>query len=211
MSDPTYRVRRANVDDVAQLGPLLKATLLPAAELEKRFTEFQVVEDQEGKLVGALGMQIAGKHGNIHSESYTDFGLSDQLRPMLWERLQNVATNHGLVRLWTEETAPFWKQAGFRVGDEQSVKVFPSAFGSVDRPWLTLKLKEDVDNLVSLDKEFARFMEAEKARTEEMFAQAKMLKGIAWVVAIVFALFVLGASFYMFRQMRAGTTLQQSR
>src|SRR5215207_10160375 len=166
MTDPNYRVRRATVDDLQQLGRLLMATLLPAAELEKRFTEFQVVENGEGKLIGALGLQRSGKHGNLHSESYLDFGLADRLRPMLWERMQNVAQNHGLVRIWTLETAPFWKQAGLQSIAEESRKTFPPQFGSPDGPWLTLKLKDDLETVVSLDKEFAQFMESEKARTE---------------------------------------------
>lgn len=202
MNAADFKIRRATVEDLGVLGPLLQATHLPAAVLEKRFTEFQVAEDPEGRLVGALGIQIAGKHGKIHSESYSDFALADTLRPALWEKIQTVAQTQSLVRLWTIETAPFWKQTGFEPVAQELRQKLPAAFGDTKAEWLTLKLKEDVETVLSLDKEFALFIESEKARTEEMLAQAKVLRGFAYLLAIVLFLFVLGASLYLFKQHR---------
>ncbi|MFN7138473.1 MAG: hypothetical protein ACK4UN_03950 [Limisphaerales bacterium] len=201
MTATDYKVRRATTDDLAQLNELWRATLLPAELLEKRFTEFQVVEAKDGTLVGAIGLQIHQKYGNIHSETYLDFGRADTLRPMLWDRLQNVAQNHGLVRLWTQETAPFWKQHGFEAHDETAEKKFPETFGSLDGKWLTLKLKEELESLLSVDKEFELFMQSEKARTQQMFEQAKSLKVLTYLLAIGLLLFVLAASFLVIRQM----------
>jgi N-acetylglutamate synthase-like GNAT family acetyltransferase len=200
MNATNYRVRRATVDDMGQLGPLLKATLLPSNELERRFTEFQVVEDGKGQLIGALGLQVVHKHGKVHSESYSDFGMSDRLRPLLWERIQKVASNHGLIRLWTQETAPFWKHEGFAPAVEENKALLPEPMGNKGADWLTLKLRDDPETVLSLDKEFAVFMEAEKARTEEMYSQAKFLKGIAYFLAIGLLLFVLGGAFMLFRK-----------
>lgn len=203
MNDSQFKVRRATVDDLPQLSQLLSASLLPTGVLEKRFTEFQVVENPDGALLAALGLQIAGRHGKVHSESFSDFALTDTLRPMLWERLQSVATNHQLVRLWTRETAPFWKQSAGFVAAEADVRTkIPAAFGPANEPWLTLKLKEDLETVLSADKEFAMFMESEKARTEEVFAHAKMLKGFAYVLAIILFLFVVAASVYVFKASR---------
>src|SRR5947207_1815499 len=108
-----YQVRRATVDDLPQLIVLRKAAHLPATDLEKRFTEFQVVENAEGKLAAAIGLQISQQQGLLHSEMVLDFSLADKLRPRLWERVEKVAANHGLFRVWTQETAPYWKQTGF--------------------------------------------------------------------------------------------------
>src|SRR5437773_781501 len=108
MSQPEYRVRRATLDDVKTLSALWQTMRFPSGELEKRVTEFQVAESTDGKLLGALGLQIAGRQGRLHSEAFSDFALADTLRPLLWERLQAVASNHGLVRLWTQERTPFW-------------------------------------------------------------------------------------------------------
>src|SRR5271154_1485404 len=109
-----YRTRRATVDDLAQLAVLWRAAQMPVAELEKQFTDFQVAEDDQGKVAAAIGLHIDGSSGRGHSETFADFGLTDTLRPALWARLQVVAQNHGLFRLWTEEDAPWWKKdAGF--------------------------------------------------------------------------------------------------
>ena len=112
MSSPPYRVRRATLDDIGQLSALWQSMHLAADGLSKRVTEFQVAESAEGKLLGAVGLQIAERQGRVHSEAFTDFSLAEQLRPLLWERLHAVATNHGLLRLWTQEQAPFWNHCG---------------------------------------------------------------------------------------------------
>jgi len=200
MTATDYKVRRAIVDDVPQLVELLKATCLPAETLEKRFTEFQVVETGEGVLIGAIGLQIIGKHGELHSETYQDFSLADSLRPLLWGRLQHVAQNHGLVRLWTRETAPFWKQNGFETPDEAALEKFPEPLGEPDSKWLTLKLKEELETILSLEKEFAMFMEAEKNRTQQMFDHARTLKLVSYGLAAVLLLFVIISSILLLRQ-----------
>ena len=79
----SYRTRRATVDDLAQLAELWQAAHLPAAELEKQFTDFQVAEDEQGKLAAAIGLHIEGGHGRVHSETFADFALTDALRPAL--------------------------------------------------------------------------------------------------------------------------------
>jgi len=63
-------VRRATLDDLPQLMDLWKLEKLPAEVLEKRFTEFQLVADSRGKIVGALGMQMVENQGKLHSELF---------------------------------------------------------------------------------------------------------------------------------------------
>src|SRR5688572_24083219 len=101
-----YRVRRATLDDISQLTALWKSMDFPVEELAKRITDFQIAEGPDGKVLGALGLQIAERQGRIHSECFTDFALAEQLRPLLWDRVHSVAINHGLLRLWTQEQAP---------------------------------------------------------------------------------------------------------
>jgi N-acetylglutamate synthase-like GNAT family acetyltransferase len=205
MNTTGFRVRRATVDDLEQLGPLLRATQLPAADLEKRFTEFQVVEGTGGKLVGALGLQIAQKQGRLHSESFLDFGEADILRPLLWERLQAVAKNHGLVRLWTDETAPFWKQAGLESPSDEIKGKLPPIFADPKRVWLTIKLKEDIEASLSMDKEFTVFMQSEKARTEELLSQAKTFRFVAYLLGVLLFLFSLSMlGYWMMKKKQSG-------
>src|SRR5580765_4052452 len=112
MTLSNYRVRRATLDDLGQLMTLWQSMHLPADDLAKRITEFQLAESADQKILGAVGLQITDRQGRLHSEGFTDFALADELRPALWERLHSVATNHGLVRLWTAEEAPFWSRCG---------------------------------------------------------------------------------------------------
>ena len=83
-------------------------------DLEKRLTEFQVVENSDGEVVGAIGFQIIRSAALLHSEGYSDFSVADAARNLFWERIQTLASNHGIFRLWTQERSPFWKSFGFQ-------------------------------------------------------------------------------------------------
>ena len=200
MSSGNYRVRRATLDDIEQLNVLWNAMHFPAADLAKRTTEFQVTEDAEGKLVAAVGLQLAQKQGRIHSEAFLDFSLADRVRPLMWERVQSVATNHGLLRLWTQEQSPFWKQAGLVKADAEALEKLPAMWRVASSEWLTLKLRDDPENAISVDKEFALFMESEKQRTQRAFQHARVLKLVATLIAIALLLLVLGGAVYLFQK-----------
>ncbi|MEO6036243.1 MAG: hypothetical protein ABIQ35_13385 [Verrucomicrobiota bacterium] len=200
MNPSGYKVRRATTDDVAELLSLWKSAHLPAEELDKRFTEFQIVQGAEGKLLGATGLKIAGSEGKLHSEAFFDFGLTDPLRPLLWERIQSVATNHGLFRLWTEEPAPFWKkECGFIPPSGETLAKYPVQFGKADARLLVLQLKDDRAAPSSLDAEFALFKAEEKERSEKMFRQARLFKGVAIGLSVVLFVFVAIGLMYLFR------------
>ena len=196
----SFTVRRATLDDLEKLTELWKSMRFPVEDLSKRVTEFQVAENAEGKLLGAVGLQIAERQGRIHSEGFTDFSLAEQLRPMLWDRVNAVATNHGLLRLWTKEDAPFWNRCGLVKADAEVLAKLPAIWRGEPQGWLTLKLKDDVETLLSVEKEFALFMQTEKQRTERAFQQAKVLKAIATLVAIVLLGLVIIGAFLVVRR-----------
>jgi len=200
MSASNFRVRRATLDDLSQLTALWKSMHFPVDDLGKRVTEFQVAEAADGKLVGAVGLQMAEKQGRIHSEGFTDFSLADQLRPLLWERVHAVATNHGLLRLWTQEQAPFWNHCGLAKADAESLAKLPLNWRGPTSNWLTLKLRDDIETMTSLDKEFAMFMESEKQRTARAFQHARVLKMIATIIAVAILILVMAGAFYMLRR-----------
>jgi len=185
MTSPNYRVRRATLDDIGPLTSLWQSMKLPAEDLARRITEFQVAEGPEGQVLGAVGLQITTRQGRIHSEGFTDFALAEQLRPLLWDRIHSVATNHGLLRLWTQEQAPFWNHCGLLKPDPEAFEKLPPVWRNTERNWLTLKLREDVAEVISADQEFALFMQAEKARTERAFRHARILKAIATLIALI--------------------------
>lgn len=194
MNSPVYRVRRATVDDLEGLRGLWRAMHLPDTGLERRVTEFQVVESEDGRLHGALGLEITGRQGRLHGEVFLDFALADHLRGLLWQRMQMLAQNHMLARLWTQETAPFWKQTGFQAADEAALKKLPEAWGGDPARMLTLALRDEEALEKALEGTFELLKEQERQRTEKMLRRGRKLKFIATMLAVVLALFVVVTS-----------------
>jgi N-acetylglutamate synthase-like GNAT family acetyltransferase len=199
MSSATFRVRRATLDDLPILRPLWDEMRLNTADLERRLTEFQVVEDATGRVSGGIGFQITERHARIHSEAFSDFSIVDAARPLIWERIKALCLNHGIARLWTREDAPFWKQNGFVRADQESLKRLPVEWSEGGTEWMTLSLKDE-DSIVSLEKELALFMESEKQRTAHAFKQARTLKTIATFIALIFGIFVIATLFVVMRK-----------
>ena len=195
-----YHVRRATLDDLGELQKLWSFMRFEADALAKRTTEFQVAEDLNNNIVGAVGLQILQKQGLIHSEAFIDFSQADPVRPQFWERIKTLANNLGVVRLWTLENSSFWKSCGLEKADATAMEKLPATWRELGSEWLTLKLKEDVDELLSADAELALFMEAERRRSEKTVAHARLVKGIATGIAILLLIGVVVASFYLLRR-----------
>jgi N-acetylglutamate synthase-like GNAT family acetyltransferase len=203
MTASNYRVRRATLDDLPALKELWAGMHLAADDLERRLTEFQVIEGADGQFVGALGVQISRPHAWLHSEAYRDFSVADQVRPALFERIQSLASNHGVFRLWTQDQSPFWTLQGFQPADADALKKLPPAWSNHGPNWFTLQLKNE-EAIISVEKELAMFMAAEKARTARAMGQARALKVIATFVALVFAMLLFGAALYLWKKNSAG-------
>src|SRR5580658_7176193 len=199
-----YKARRATTEDLEQLKTVWAAAGLPAGDLEKQFTDFQVVESADGRVLGAIGLQIEGAHGKVHSEAFADFGLTDTLRPLLWARLENMARSHGLFRLWTLETAPFWKKdAGF---SSSGSVLPPEVFGPPNAPWLALRLKDESADPDLIEAQFNLFREAERAKREKLLSRAAALKMFGTAIAVVLFLLAM-VMLIMFVRKRAQISL----
>jgi len=195
-----FTVRRATIEDQPGLAALWTAMKYPTQELERRLTEFQLAVGADDQLAGAVGLQLQGKHARIHSEAFADFSQADTLRDVLWQRLQSVATNHGLVRLWTTEDAPFWSRSGLKPATPEEQEKLPAPWRQPGARWLTLKLREDVEEVVNLDKEFALFMESERERSRQVMGQAKTLKLLATLLSVALFLAVIILGFILLRR-----------
>lgn len=188
------------MDDLPQLAGLWASAKLPAEELEKQFTDFQVAEDAEGKLAAAIALHVDGSHGKVHSEAFVDFALTDALRPALWERVQIVAQNHGLFRLWTAETAPWWKKdAGFSTPPDEILQKLPETYGPRHAAWLTLRLKDEGADPALLEKQIAMFKEAERIRLEKIIYRGKVIRIIGTLISALLLVFALAVLFYVLK------------
>jgi N-acetylglutamate synthase-like GNAT family acetyltransferase len=181
---PQLLIRRATVDDLPALRSLWTAAHWPAAELENRLTEFQVVE-AGGTFAGALGLQILRHHALLHSEDYADFAVADAARELFWERVQKLAANHGVFRVWTQETSPFWTHWGFQPAGAEILERLPDEWKNLEGRWLTLELKNEDAINHALKNQFGSFMDAEKKQTAQVAAQAQTLKTVITVAGFV--------------------------
>jgi N-acetylglutamate synthase-like GNAT family acetyltransferase len=182
---PQLHIRRATVDDLPALQSLWLATHLPADKLKDRRTEFQIVE-ADGKFAGAIGVQIVRQHARLHSEDYADFAVADAARELFWERIQKIAANHGVFRVWMLEDSPFWTRWGFQPASAETLARLPDEWknpegrlGAPERSkgrWLTLELKNEDAINAALQNQFAGFMEAEKKSTAHIAERARRLK-----------------------------------
>ena len=198
MNPTQLSVRRATVDDLAALKKIWETMRFPADDLEKRLTEFQIVENAGGEIIGAIGIHIIRQHTLLHSEGYADFSLADAARNLFWIRIQTLASNHGVFRLWTQERSPFWKSFGFQPPAAEVLARLPVEWkNEFDGGWLTFQLKDEAVITAALEKEFAQFMAAEKRDTDRVAEQARTLKTIITVIGFVIGILSFGVAIYL--------------
>lgn len=190
-------IRRATVDDLPQLIELWKQEQLPWQELEKKFTEFQVAVDAQGVIWGALGIQKARHQGHLHSEVFRQWDLADALRERFWERIETLSHNHSLTMLWTQLNSPFWHGYGFHPPTAEYLERFPREFGDQGGRWTVLSLRSEPVQTVNLETEFQHFAQAERHRTETALEQARWLKRLATILALLLFLGVLAGMGYL--------------
>jgi N-acetylglutamate synthase-like GNAT family acetyltransferase len=199
-----YQVRRATVEDLAELCRLWEEADLPVADLKERFREFQVVCDQVGLFLGSVGLSLDGNQGLIHSEVFANPVHEDEYRDPLWERITSLARNHGLVRLWTQEDAPFWHQIGFKPPTAQQLQRLPPSASKSQGKWLCLSLKDEAAVQKAVEQEFAIFMMQQKEETQCIMRRARFIKYVASIVVLVIAGVILTlAGIAFFRRSRA--------
>lgn len=199
MSSQTLRIRRATVDDRAPLKLLWASMRLSPDELEKRLTEFQVVENSEGAVLGAVGIQFSGQHALLHNEGYFDFGVADAARHLFWDRIQTLAANHGVFRIWTQERSPFWKNYGFQPPSAEVLERLPAGWkNEFDGGWLTLQLKNEAVITAAFEKQFAGFKEAEKKSIERVSEKVQTFKTIVTVLGFAIGIVCFAVAAYLF-------------
>jgi N-acetylglutamate synthase-like GNAT family acetyltransferase len=192
VNEPQYNLRRATVDDLPGLKILWERSRLQVLDLEKRLTDFQLVVSGADDLIGAIGLHIEGKQGHVHSEAFAQPEQDANFREHVWERIQVLARNHGLVRLWTREAAPFWQQqAGFAEVSAELLGKLPASFGDAPGRWLMLRLREENLAVLTLEREFELFQVSQKQETEKLMQLGRTLKFIT-VVLLGVALLIGG-------------------
>jgi N-acetylglutamate synthase-like GNAT family acetyltransferase len=199
MSEADFQVRRATLDDLPRLRELWQLAGCAAAHYERRFTDFQVALTSDQQLAGCIGLQIAAHQGRIHCLASNPAFSEEEIRIVLWQRVQALCRNHGLVRLWTQEQSLFWRSSGFQEATDESLQKFPSPFGVADGSWLTLQLMGESHPGLAMDQQFELFKMAQLELTEKAFRQARIVKGIAWLIFAAALIGILLLALRVFR------------
>jgi N-acetylglutamate synthase-like GNAT family acetyltransferase len=205
VSVANFQVRRATVDDLVMLRRLWRLSGLPAGVLERRIGECQVVETAEGEVLGAVGLQVEGRHGLIHSEAYARPEIKDELRMRLWERIQTMARARDLLRLWVAEPGGmFWLEKGFEPAASQVIEQLPQALKPKSPGvGLTLKLQEERQIPKELQEQLALLQVAREGR-EQGQAKIRLLRAFAGLVVVVLCVIVVVAAYLAMRLAQHG-------
>ena len=195
---PGLRVRRATVDDLAALRTIWASMRLPADELEKRLKEFQVVEGSDENVLGAVGIQFSKQHALFYGEGFSDFSIADAARELFWRRFEALAANHGIFRIWTQETSPFWTRWGFQPASAEILSRLPEEWKASEGKWFTLELKNEEAVTTALEHKFAGFMDAEKKQTAHVAEKARTLKTVITIVGFAIGISCIGIAIYLF-------------
>lgn len=184
-----FQVRRATVDDLPQLRDLWQMEGFAVEDLEKQLTEHQVAHTPEGVVVAVIGFQTTEGQGRLHSEAIGWPDQADDLRTLLWRRIEGMARSLGVSRVWTTLEAPFWKSVGFKRLHEPLNLAPPAAWPAAPGPWLVFPLRgEGGDDEIA--KHLAVLKAMSQAEHEQLMERAKWMKWIAMaLMAAVFAAF----------------------
>jgi N-acetylglutamate synthase-like GNAT family acetyltransferase len=197
---PALSARRATVEDLPALQALWQQAGLPWLELERYVTEFQVVPAEvDGTLLGAVGLLVEGNDALLHTEAVAVTGAeqADELRATLWRRVQIVARNQGVQRLWTQEDADYWQASGFSKAAPATVAGATATFVDKSAEWRICELIDPDKAKHLVDEQMAIWQAARAQEAEALQDTIRVFRTTAFGVAIMVTLVALGMLFYI--------------
>ena len=187
MQDDKLITRRATVDDLPQLITLWMDAHLPADVFEKRLTEFHIVEDPLTKrILAAIGLHSQESAVMLHSEVFGDPANEDLYRDMLWPRFKTLARSLGASRIWTQETASFWRREGFRLADEEVLKKRPHfPDGEEHLPWCFMQIfdEEKIEQAMG-EHRYDDLLQMQRDESDAYAQQMKVLRNVIITLGI---------------------------
>ncbi len=195
---PALSARRATVEDLPALQALWQQADLPWMELERFATEFQVVP-AEGTdvLLAAIGLLVEGSDALLHTEAVADPGLADELRATLWTRVQIVARNQGVQRIWTQEDADYWRASGFSKPSSTMLAEATATFVDKSAEWQVFELLDPDKAKHLVDEQMAIWEAARAQEAEELQDKIRKFRTFAFGLAGLVTLGALGIFLYV--------------
>jgi hypothetical protein len=116
--------------------------------------------------------------------------LADEARDLLWKRIQMMARNHSLDRIWTRLNAPFWRNLGFRLATADEAEAIPEAFGEPAGIHL-LPLRQGDASADAIEKQFAMLRALNERESEQLQRRVGVIKKLAIALTIMVSLLVV--------------------
>lgn len=181
MQSSSLESRRATVEDLGLLEILWTESGLPATELGRFLTEFQVVTDDAGRILHAIGLMVEGDQALLHSEALatTPDVDPDACRAALWKRLRIIARNQGISRIWTQEDAEYWRASGYQpVPMAQLPPELPS-FVQREEGWWAYRSPDPTQADQLLKRELALWKTQREQETQSFQQRVKVFRVVA--------------------------------
>ncbi len=201
MEAPSLSARRATVEDLPALQALWQIGGLPADELEKFLTEFQVVPGEgEGVLLGAIGLMVEGNDALLHSEALAPGDEGDEIRAALWRRLQIVARNQGIHRLWTQEDADYWRDGCFLAAPAETVSAATAGFVDKTATWMVCELIDPAKAKLLVTEQMAIWHATRTQEADELQGKIRAFRNASLLVAALVVVLMIGMVVFVLRQ-----------
>ena len=193
MESPALAARRATLEDLPALQALWQQAGLPWDELERFLTEFQVVPGEtEGVLLAAIGLMVEDNDALLHSEALFSDADADELRAALWRRLQIVARNQGIHRLWTQEDADYWRASGFTAAPPAVVAGATAAFVDKTAAWSLCELIDPAKAKLLATEQMAIWQASRAQEAEELQGKIRTFRNFALLIAAAVIMLMIG-------------------
>jgi N-acetylglutamate synthase-like GNAT family acetyltransferase len=199
MESPQWTARRATIDDLPALEALWQRMELPWQQLEQYLTEFQVVPAEDGSLRAAIGMLVEGQEALMHTEAIPESEPEpDELRAALWKRLQVVARNQGVVRIWTQEDAPYWVASGFQPPEPSVRSEAKASFVGQDGDWHIFPLSDPNRTSKILQEQMAIWQATREQESSDFMGTIRNVRTGAFMIAGTIIALLFGMAIYIF-------------
>jgi N-acetylglutamate synthase-like GNAT family acetyltransferase len=195
MDPVSLESRRATVEDLESLETLWREAGLPATELGKFLTEFQVVISPDGRILHCIGLLVEGDQALLHSEALPSHPTvePDACRSALWRRLRILARNQGISRIWTREDAEFWAISGYESIPESGLPAELPSFVPREDGWRVYHSPDPTQADLLVKRELALWQTQRELEKDSFQQRVKAFRAIA--VALVVVVVVLSAAF----------------
>ena len=179
MSKPSFHLRRATLEDLELLRGLWQIALFSHSDLEKHLTEFQVIEGDDGRLLGAIGIRLRQENAWIHHAAFTRPHTGIALREILWDRLKSMFRQHGVHRVWISQSEDYWSAVGFRTPTTEERNSVPPPFETLEKTLKVFVLRDEKSQKI-IERKMLELQSLREEETAQLNHRTRLARIMAW-------------------------------